>query len=79
MRGMGFTFQLPVGVNTIGVAIEKELEQVARIVWWATCFLQNSVPEIELPQFERIHIGIDEADGIIKRDVIVECFGISVG
>jgi hypothetical protein len=72
---VGFAFQLPAGPHTVEIAIEVELEQVTRVVWGTTGFLENGMPETELLQIERPHIDVDEAHRVFLRDVIVERFG----
>jgi hypothetical protein len=71
----GFAFQLPAGAHPVEIAIEEELEQINRVVWWASCLLEGGMPEAEFLQIERIDIEADEAHRVFLRDAIVERFG----
>ena len=72
---MAFGFQAAARPHAVEIAVDVELEQIARRVARPARRLRLDPPEACLDEIEPIDEGVDEADGIVRADVIVHRFG----
>ncbi len=72
---MAFGFQPAARPHPVEIAVDVELEQIARRVAGPACRLRLDPPEARLGEIEAIDEGVNEADGIVRADVIVHRFG----
>jgi hypothetical protein len=72
---MAFGFQPPARPHAVQIAIDVELQQIARRVAGPACLLRRDAGEPRCRQIEPINEGVDEAHGIFRIDVIVDRLG----
>jgi len=68
----GFLFQLAARADAIEVAVDIQLEEVGRVIGWAPGLLEDGVLEAETCQIKRVGKGIQEADGVVLGDVLIQ-------
>ena len=62
------------GANAVEVTVDVEPKEVGRVVWGAAQLLGNGVGEAQFHQIEGGHEGVDEADGVLLADIVVQGF-----
>ena len=71
---MAFGLQPAARTHAIEIAVDVELQEIARCVARPACRLRLNPPEACPDEIEPIDEGVDEADGIVRADVIVHRF-----
>ena len=69
---MAFGFQPPARTHPVQVAVDVELQKVARRVARATCLRRLDARETRRRQIKLLDESIDEADWVVGADVIVD-------
>src|ERR1700675_3290629 len=72
---MAFGFQAAARPNPVEIAVDVELQQVARSVPGSARRLRLDPPETRLDQIKPIDEGVDEPHRIIRTDIVVDRFG----
>ena len=72
---VGLLLQPAAGANAVEVAVQVEPEQVAGIVPRPPGLGRHGPLEAQSPQIEMGHKGLEEADGVVEGDVVVEHIG----
>src|SRR5580658_10052831 len=72
---MAFGFQAAARPNPVEIAVDVELQQVARSVPGSARRLRLDPTETRLDEIDPIDEGVDEPDGIIGADIVVDRFG----
>ena len=72
---MVFGLEPTARTHTIGITVDVELQEISRCVARPACRLRLNPPEACLDEIEPIDEGVDEADRIVRADVIVDRFG----
>jgi hypothetical protein len=65
---------LAAGADAVEVAVDEQTEKVGWVVRWAPQVIGNGMGETQLLQIEGSHEGVDEADGVLLADVVIEGF-----
>jgi hypothetical protein len=71
---MSFGFQAAARPNSVEIAVDIELEQIARCVAGSARRLRLDPSETRLDEIESLDEAVNEADGIVGADVIVHRF-----
>ena len=72
---MGLGFKASTGPDAVEVPVDVELEQIGRIVARAARRLRAHAGEPGDLEIELIDEGFDEADGIVRTDVVIDHLG----
>lgn len=72
---IGFPFQLATGADVIEVTIDIQLQKITRVLKRSSSFLKSGMGKTYLVKIKGIDKGINEASGVILRDVVVQGFG----
>src|SRR5215212_5880826 len=60
------------GAKSVEIAIDIQLEQISRMVGWAAKRCGHGAEKAQFLQIELINEGINEADWIVVRDILIE-------
>jgi len=71
----GFLFQQSAGTEAVEITIDKQLQQIPRMVGRSTGIAGDGTLKPERCQVQTVNECIDEADRIIFTDVFVQRFG----
>ena len=72
---MAFGFQPAARPHAVEIAVDVKLEQIARRIAGPARRLRLNPREARLDEIEAIDEGVDEADRVVRADVIVHRFG----
>src|SRR4030067_1074687 len=67
----GFLFQQPAGAKAVEITINKQLQQIPRMVRRPPSIVRDGMFKPKHCQVQTIHERVDEADGIICTNIFV--------
>jgi hypothetical protein len=71
---IGISLELAAGADAVEVTVDVEAQEVGRVVGRTSPLKGDSMGEVQAFQVERGDEGVDEADGVVLADVVVEGF-----